>query len=355
MTALKFLDDNLLASCGDCDGIVKVWDLRRSYSAYTGVPKPKYQLRRPEGSSCMSGFVSMTADRAKRRLFVACGDHFIYEFDSTSFESKIPARKLRGAKFDNYFIRLSLSCDGRYLASGSSEVNDEFSRVPVWDVSKTDCEEPAAELLGQWTAPTTCVAWSKNDLKLFSCADDLRHRFWELFADEEVGEEEFRGEARLMATAKKRSLKMIRKSFVESLPLEGTKHFINDENSDKKTFKRKIFQCEEGGNDEFKRPPEAKRPRRPFSSSTQNLPCSPKKMNIVHISPRKSAPSITQNSPGKLSVSFSNPPKIFSPTTNLPNLVRNGLSPRTKIISPQPKKSSANWLQQLSEKKEEFD
>lgn len=44
ITGLGFQDENTLISCGAGDGIVKVWDLRRNYTAFKREPLPKYSL-----------------------------------------------------------------------------------------------------------------------------------------------------------------------------------------------------------------------------------------------------------------------------------------------------------------------
>ena len=82
MTAVKYLDEHTLASCGDKDELIKVWDLRKTYSCYTGAPRPKSVKRHPK-KDC-GGFACMQLTQDASQLYVSCLDSKIYKYNMVS-------------------------------------------------------------------------------------------------------------------------------------------------------------------------------------------------------------------------------------------------------------------------------
>ena len=108
MTAIQFQDTNTLISSSDSDGIIKVWDMRKSYDRYSGQPVPKYQFRYP-GKSALKGYSSLILNSAKSHLFACCKDHHIYKFDIAGHSDKPLATYFGLANNSKYFCRISLS------------------------------------------------------------------------------------------------------------------------------------------------------------------------------------------------------------------------------------------------------
>lgn len=72
----------------------------------------------------------------------------------------------------SFYIKSSLSPDGQYLLSGSSE-----EKAYIWNVNNS---QPLVALCGH-RAEVTCVAWSQtNDLRVVTCSEDARHKVWRI-------------------------------------------------------------------------------------------------------------------------------------------------------------------------------
>lgn len=70
----------------------------------------------------------------------------------------------------SFYIKSSLSPDGQYLLSGSSE-----EKAYIWNVNNA---QPLVALCGH-RAEVTCVAWSQTkDLRVVTCSEDARHKVW---------------------------------------------------------------------------------------------------------------------------------------------------------------------------------
>ena len=122
VTAIQFQDAHTLISSSDSDGIIKVWDLRKSYDRYSSQPMAKYQLAYP-GKSALKGYSSLALNSAKTVLYASCKDHTIYKFDIAGYNEK-PIATYNG--FENnskYFCRISLS-HGKLLQPLKSKLTD---------------------------------------------------------------------------------------------------------------------------------------------------------------------------------------------------------------------------------------
>jgi denticleless len=184
ITAIKFVDEHRVLSSGDHDGVVKMWDLRRSYSLFRGDPRPAQVFNHPMDSS-NRGFVSMIVDSQKRRFYVSCMDSKVYEWDLHASDPR-PIRSFVGSETRSFFARIALSPDDCFLVSGSSDSN-----AYVWDTS-LGCRalvEPMAVLEGH-AAEVTCASWSSKDWKLATCSDDMTQFLWKLNTDVEDSEKQ---------------------------------------------------------------------------------------------------------------------------------------------------------------------
>ncbi|XP_046664736.1 protein lethal(2)denticleless [Homalodisca vitripennis] len=173
ITGLVFQDPNFLISCSAGDGLIKVWDIRKCYTMYRRLPQPCYSLVHP-GTSAKNGFTSLSVDPGAVRLFANCMDNNIYCYNIATYE-KQPVAKYYGHLNQTFYIKSSLSVDGEYILSGSSD-----ERGYVWRVKQPG--PPLAQLMGH-SAEVTCVDWAApadGSVKVVTCADDACHRLWRL-------------------------------------------------------------------------------------------------------------------------------------------------------------------------------
>ncbi|CAH0581678.1 unnamed protein product [Chrysodeixis includens] len=168
ITGLVFQDDMTLISCGECDGNIKVWDLRKNYNIYKREPLPKHSIPYC-GSSTKNGYTNLIIDDARMRLYASCMDNVIYCFNISTYNA-MPEQRYIGHENSTFYIKTCLSPDSMYLVSGSSDKN-----AYIWNVKYS---EPVVKLTGHW-AEVTCAAWCQlGDTKLVTCSDDARHKIW---------------------------------------------------------------------------------------------------------------------------------------------------------------------------------
>ena len=108
VTAIQFQDGHTLISSSDSDGIIKVWDLRKSYDRYSRHPQPKHQFLYP-GKSALKGYSALVLNHSKTQLFASCKDHTIYKFDVAANGDKPIAAYTGFENNSKYFSRLSIS------------------------------------------------------------------------------------------------------------------------------------------------------------------------------------------------------------------------------------------------------
>lgn len=144
-----------------------MWDLRRNYGIKKE-PLPKYSIPYP-GTSTLKGYSNLLIDSSGLRLYVNCLDNNIYCYNLATYSPK-PIMQYVGLVNKSFYIKSSLSPDGQYLLSGSSE-----EKAYIWNVNNS---QPLAALCGH-RAEVTCVAWSHTkDLRVVTCSEDARHKVW---------------------------------------------------------------------------------------------------------------------------------------------------------------------------------
>ena len=326
VTAIQIQDESTLVSSSDSDGLLKIWDLRgKSYDRFKNDPIAKFTIPSPGRKGFNYGYTSLALTSSKSHLYACSKDNHIYCFDLASYNEK-PLRSFTGFENGNkYFIKMSLSFDDKYLACGSSDkacacadqdcgcTQEHYAYV--WSTSPYAPRHPIYKL-NSHEKGVTCTEWSKNDWVLATCSgmtllndiyvsctfnfnffsylDDKRHRIWRVYGDEELSS----SREEVAGSAEKCEVQF------------NSKFTITD-----------FFNIDK----ENEQLPQSKKRRQ--RSPLRNLPTTPRK-NITFdsfpnaksmMSPKKSLAS-----PKKLTFS---PRKLFSPTLNLPNLVRDGKSP----------------------------
>lgn len=170
VTGLVFQDENTLISCGAGDGVIKVWDLRKNYLVYKREAYPKTSIPYP-GNTSKNGFSSLVLDSDCLRLYANCLDNAIYCYNVGTC-NPVSTMKYTGLQNSTFYIKSSLSRDGAYLISGSSDEN-----AFIWN---TKHSTPLVKLTGH-TAEVTCVAWSGSDnTTIVTCSDDMTHKIWRI-------------------------------------------------------------------------------------------------------------------------------------------------------------------------------
>lgn len=401
ITGLVFQDDLTLISCGECDGNIKVWDLRKNYNIYKREPLPKHSIPYC-GSSTKNGYTNLIIDNVGIRLYASCMDNVIYCFNIATYNT-IPIQRYIGHENSTFYIKTSLSPDCKYLVSGSSDKN-----AYIWNVT---CFEPLVKLTGHW-AEVTCAAWCQTgDIKIVTCSDDARHKIWRIGKEflNKGEEQEQKGQAEVVPHTEiinlpqwgtfEQTPKSLKRGKVTTPNSYGAKRSRRESISIKK-IKRCLTDMLNGSKDpEDESTPVVKRLKTDLPSIiesetdlwsagikrisdniiTETTPtkrkCSHDKENseeekCIYTSPKAGTSFMTPTknyevrqcrklSPKMLPIKMSpESPKVrivpfITPTKNLPNYVLTGEAPHLSLMSPVKKKlETTNWLTQISKERQ---
>ncbi|KAG9283144.1 hypothetical protein AMEX_G1882 [Astyanax mexicanus] len=195
VTVVLFRDENTLISSGAVDGMIKMWDLRKNYTAYHQNPIPLQTYKYPGSSTRKLGYSGLTLDSTGSRLFCNCTDDNVYMFDISGLKTT-PVAVFSGHRNSSFYVKSSLSPDDQFLASGSTDCS-----AYIWKIS-----EPAKApvMLQGHSQEVTSVTWCPTDFtKLVTCSDDNTVRIWRLNRGAE-GEKSSVGEANLVGWARRK-------------------------------------------------------------------------------------------------------------------------------------------------------
>nr|KAF6315977.1 denticleless E3 ubiquitin protein ligase-like protein [Pipistrellus kuhlii] len=172
VTVVLFQDENTLVSAGAVDGIIKIWDLRKNYTAYRQEPIASKYFLYPGSSTRKLGYSSLVLDSTGSTLFANCTDDNIYMFNMTGLKTS-PVAVFNGHQNSTFYIKSSLSPDDQFLISGSSD-----EAAYIWKVSTP--WHPPTVLLGH-SQEVTSVCWCPSDFtKIATCSDDNTLKIWRL-------------------------------------------------------------------------------------------------------------------------------------------------------------------------------
>ncbi|XP_064914467.1 denticleless protein homolog [Columba livia] len=172
VTVVLLQDEHTLISAGAVDGVIKVWDLRKNYGAYSQDPVPFKSFLYPGTSTRKLGYSSLVLDSTGANLFANCTDDSIYMFNMTSLRT-VPVAVFSGHQNSTFYIKSSTSPDDQFLVSGSSDCN-----AYIWKVSEPSL--PPRILLGH-SQEVTSIVWCPSDFtKIATCSDDNTVRIWRL-------------------------------------------------------------------------------------------------------------------------------------------------------------------------------
>ncbi|KAL5477297.1 hypothetical protein EMCRGX_G024074 [Ephydatia muelleri] len=171
VTGLVFLPDNKLASAGAADGVVKIWDMRYTYSSCRSCPTACREFSPVTGAGGRPyGFTHLASDPYCNYLFGSCMDDTIYVYESSGAKPD-PVFGFGGHKVSSFYVKCCTSSDGRYLLSGSS-----CSKAFIWEVN--DPQAPPTILQGH-VKEVTSVSWCPTQAdKLVTCSDNSDLRIW---------------------------------------------------------------------------------------------------------------------------------------------------------------------------------
>nr|KAF6413122.1 denticleless E3 ubiquitin protein ligase-like protein [Molossus molossus] len=172
VTVVLFQDENTLISAGAVDGVIKIWDLRKNYTAYRQEPIASKSFLYPGSSTRKLGYSSLILDSTGSTLFANCTDDNIYMFNMTGLKTS-PVAIFNGHQNSTFYIKSSLSPDDQFLVSGSSD-----EAAYIWKVSTP--WHPPTVLLGH-SQEVTSVCWCPSDFtKIATCSDDNTLKIWRL-------------------------------------------------------------------------------------------------------------------------------------------------------------------------------
>ncbi|GAA5893577.1 WD40 repeat domain-containing protein [Sporobolomyces salmoneus] len=176
VTAVNYLlqQDNLLASAGSADSVIKVWDLRRSHSRRVN---PAFYETNEEAVTTAAtarphGIASMQLAPDGKKLYALSTDSRIYAFDPLNLTHPAPLRTfippLPSLSAASFYVRCAISPDSRYLASGSAD-----GELYLWDTEGNGTD--AVRIKGH-EKEVSGLDWTDNGLA--TCSDDYLVRKW---------------------------------------------------------------------------------------------------------------------------------------------------------------------------------
>uniref|UniRef100_A0A3B5AVH5 Denticleless E3 ubiquitin protein ligase homolog n=1 Tax=Stegastes partitus TaxID=144197 RepID=A0A3B5AVH5_9TELE len=170
--------------------LIKMWDLRKTYTAHHQDPVPLQAY--PYPGSCTRtrlGYSGLVLDSSRSNVMCNCTDDSIYMFNVCGVKTS-PVAVFSGHQNSSFYVKSTISPDDQFLASGSSN-----NHAYIWKISEP--QHPPMMLQGH-SEEVTSVAWCPTDFtKIASCSDDHTIRIWRLHREID-GAQSSVGEANLV-------------------------------------------------------------------------------------------------------------------------------------------------------------
>ncbi|KAG0205602.1 hypothetical protein BGX28_002807, partial [Mortierella sp. GBA30] len=147
-------NENIIASTGTLDGSIKYWDVRKHGSYFKhDYPTPLQTSSYTPVTKRSHGMTSMALSPDGSALYAVSSDNHIYKYNTTSLCS--PVESFGGSDFtcSSYYIKISVSPDGNYIAAGSSK------DLYVWEVNRPDTKPL---IFHGHESEVTGVDWAKD-------------------------------------------------------------------------------------------------------------------------------------------------------------------------------------------------
>ncbi|KAF9187036.1 hypothetical protein BGZ49_004120, partial [Haplosporangium sp. Z 27] len=166
-------NENIIASTGALDGSVKYWDVRKHGTYFKhDFPTPLQTSIYTPFTKRAHGMTSMALSPDGSALYAVSSDNHIYMFNTRSLGG--PVERFGGSGFtcSSYYIKISVSPDGNYVAAGSSK------DLYVWEINRPD-RKPL--IFHGHQREVTAVDWANdvgNGTQLSGCSDDATVRTW---------------------------------------------------------------------------------------------------------------------------------------------------------------------------------
>lgn len=122
ISSVVFQDPSAVISCSSTDKTIKIWDTRRTYSAFKGIPTPVNSISRESHSNNRVGYTSLAVSPCRLRLYAYCTDAKLYSYNIGAVSSE-PIAIYKSSGSSSYFCKINVSPDGRFVSSGSSDSN----------------------------------------------------------------------------------------------------------------------------------------------------------------------------------------------------------------------------------------
>ncbi|XP_012271438.1 protein lethal(2)denticleless isoform X2 [Orussus abietinus] len=365
ITGLAFQDDFTLVSCAAGDGLIKVWDIRKNYTAYKREPVAKHTISYCGGST-RNGFTSLLICPARLILYANCMDNIVYAYNIASYSS-IPVAEFYGHKNSTFYVKTCLSPDGRYLASGSSD-----EHAYIWRTDRPG--GPMVKLYGH-TEEVTCIAWcSVGDVKIVTCSDDSCHIIWRIgpeYKTDDDSEDQIQGAAKAVwmhdAVAQQLGLETTptvshRRIYQEHTPdTDTTPGGTPNTSSSVMAFNSKSDNTSSSSKRNYSQMmlDDCRKVKSVLSPIKENQEQKTKRPTLENRGARRLFSAVTDGKVGSFGSyeSDSQTPSSsrvltseqtsYSPTSNLPNFVIDGTAPHLLEISPRKSKENIDWLTKM--------
>uniref|UniRef100_A0A0A9YP80 Denticleless A n=2 Tax=Lygus hesperus TaxID=30085 RepID=A0A0A9YP80_LYGHE len=176
ISSVVYQDTTAIISSSSTDKYIKVWDTRKTYSAFKGIPTPMYTISRESNTTNRAGYTSLVVSPCRLKLYACCTDAKLYAFNIGTYSSE-PIATYRSSGSSSFFCKINLSPDGKFLSSGSSD-----GLGYIWSVAYPDMHLVS---LDGHRAEVTCVDWCKyGRLRMASCSDDGTYRIWKVSSED---------------------------------------------------------------------------------------------------------------------------------------------------------------------------